>query len=69
MSSNPQERRAEARVTVAFLISAAAALVLAGVYIAGGQPQLEGIFLGLSLRFVAADRRVPTARPCDDSRR
>jgi ubiquinol-cytochrome c reductase iron-sulfur subunit len=36
-------------VTIAFLISTAASLGLAAVYIAGGQPQLEGLLLGLAL--------------------
>src|SRR2546421_4213830 len=73
MSSDPRERRAEARVTLAFLISAAAALVLAGVYIAGGQPQLEGIFLGLSLLalafgFVTWGNHLMPAGPYTDDR-
>jgi ubiquinol-cytochrome c reductase iron-sulfur subunit len=36
-------------VTISFLVSTAASLGLAGVYIAGGQPQLEGVLLGLAL--------------------
>ena len=40
---------AERRIAVLLLLSTAAALGLAGVYIAGGQPQLEGALLGISL--------------------
>ena len=36
-------------ITIAFLLSAAASLGLAGVYVAGGQPQAEGALLGISL--------------------
>ena len=36
-------------ISVAFLTSAASSLGLAVVYLLGGQPQLEGLFLGLSL--------------------
>ena len=36
-------------VTISFLVSTAASLGLAAVYIAGGQPQLEGVLLGLAL--------------------
>ena len=36
-------------VTTSFLVSTGASLGLAAVYIAGGQPQLEGILLGLAL--------------------
>jgi ubiquinol-cytochrome c reductase iron-sulfur subunit len=43
------ERRAERRVVVAFLLAAGAAVALAVVYWQGGQPQLEGVFLGISL--------------------
>lgn len=35
--------------SVAFVASALASLALAGVYVAGGQPQLEGLFLALAL--------------------
>jgi ubiquinol-cytochrome c reductase iron-sulfur subunit len=38
---------------VAFLVSAASSIGLTIVYIAGGQPQLEGLFLGLSLGGIA----------------
>ena len=47
------ERRAERRASAAFLVSAAAAVGLAVVYWRGGQPQLEGLFLGLSLLAMA----------------
>lgn len=40
---------AERRIAVLLLMSTAAALGLAVVYIAGGQPQLEGALLGVSL--------------------
>jgi ubiquinol-cytochrome c reductase iron-sulfur subunit len=36
-------------VTISFLVSTASSLALAGVYIAGGQPQLEGLLLGFAL--------------------
>ena len=40
---------AERRIAVLLLLSTAAALGLAGVYIAGGQPQAEGARLGVAL--------------------
>jgi ubiquinol-cytochrome c reductase iron-sulfur subunit len=40
---------AERRIAVLLLLSTAAALGLAGVYIAGGQPQAEGALLGVAL--------------------
>lgn len=43
------ERRAERLVGASFGITALAALALAAVYIRGGQPQLEGLFLALAL--------------------
>ena len=42
-------RRAERRIGLCWAVTAISALALAGVYIAGGQPQLEGAFLCLSL--------------------
>jgi ubiquinol-cytochrome c reductase iron-sulfur subunit len=48
-----RERRAERQVTLLFLLSSASAIALAIVYLRGGQPQLEGLFLGLSLGGVA----------------
>lgn len=42
-------RRAERAAAAGFLVSAAASLVLAGVYLAGGQPQAEGALLALAL--------------------
>jgi ubiquinol-cytochrome c reductase iron-sulfur subunit len=42
-------RTAERRIALAFLVSTAAALALAGVYLAGGQPQAEGALLCVSL--------------------
>jgi len=41
--------RAERRISVLFLLSSVSALGLAIVYMQGGQPQLEGLFLGLAL--------------------
>lgn len=43
------ERRAERRVVTSFLVSAAAAVGLAVVYMTGGNPQLEGTLLAVSL--------------------
>ena len=40
---------AERRIAVLLLMSTAAALGLAGVYMAGGQPQAEGALLGVAL--------------------
>jgi len=40
---------AERRIAILLLASTAAALGLAGVYIAGGQPQAEGALLGIAL--------------------
>ncbi|MGI9034115.1 MAG: Rieske 2Fe-2S domain-containing protein [Acidimicrobiales bacterium] len=47
------ERRAEWRAASLFVLSAASAVALAAVYLYGGQPQLEGLFLGLALTGVA----------------
>jgi ubiquinol-cytochrome c reductase iron-sulfur subunit len=47
------ERRAELRAASLFLLAAASAVALAIVYWVGGQPQLEGLFLGLALTGVA----------------
>lgn len=41
--------RSTRSVTISFLVSTAASIGLAAVYIAGGQPQLEGLLLGLAL--------------------
>ena len=48
-----QERRAERQITGLFLLSAVAAFALAVVYLQGGQPQLEGLFLSIALGGVA----------------
>ncbi len=48
-----EERRAERRVAVSFLICAASAVGLAIVYLRGGNPQLEGLLLGLALAGIA----------------
>jgi ubiquinol-cytochrome c reductase iron-sulfur subunit len=48
-----RERRAERQITALFLLSSASAIALAIVYLRGGQPQLEGLFLGLALGGVA----------------
>ncbi|MEA2687097.1 MAG: ubiquinol-cytochrome c reductase iron-sulfur subunit, partial [Actinomycetota bacterium] len=45
----PSTGTAERRISLAFLASTAAALGLAGVYIAGGQPQAEGALLFVAL--------------------
>jgi ubiquinol-cytochrome c reductase iron-sulfur subunit len=42
-------RSAERRIALCWLLTAASALALAGVYVAGGQPQLEGALLLVSL--------------------
>ena len=47
------ERRAEKRVVTSFLVSAAAAVGLAVVYMTGGNPQLEGTLLAVSLAGLA----------------
>jgi ubiquinol-cytochrome c reductase iron-sulfur subunit len=47
------ERRAERQITALFLLSSVSAIALAAVYLEGGQPQLEGLFLGLALGGVA----------------
>ena len=47
------ERRAERRVTTAFLVASAAAVALGVVYWRGGQPQLEGLLLGTALGALA----------------
>lgn len=44
-----RERRMERVVAGCFVLSAAAAVALAAVYWRGGQPQLEGLFLGSAL--------------------
>lgn len=47
--SDQRHRRAERLVTLSFCVSAVASVVVAIVYALGGQPQLEGALLGLSL--------------------
>ena len=47
------ERRAERQVTLLFLLSSVSAIALAAVYLRGGQPQLEGLFLSIALGGVA----------------
>jgi ubiquinol-cytochrome c reductase iron-sulfur subunit len=50
LEGRPAEmRRAEGRIAACWGLSAASALALAGVYIAGGQPQFEGALLAVSL--------------------
>ena len=46
---HPTRKRSEAPVIVAFVVAMIASLGLAVVYTLGGQPQLEGVFLGLAL--------------------
>jgi ubiquinol-cytochrome c reductase iron-sulfur subunit len=48
-----QERRAERQITGLFLLSSVAAIALAIVYLQGGQPQLEGLFLSIALGGIA----------------
>ncbi len=48
-----QDRRAERQVTGLFLLSSAGAIALAIVYLRGGQPQLEGLFLSIALGGIA----------------
>ena len=48
-STSRDERRAERQITGLFLLSSASAIALAVVYLRGGQPQLEGLFLGIAL--------------------
>ena len=43
------EHHAERRIALYWAITTAAALALAGVYLAGGQPQLEGLLLMIAL--------------------
>ena len=45
---------AERNIIVALVLSTLSALALAAVYLAGGQAQLEGLFLGLSLAGLGA---------------
>ena len=47
------ERRAERQVTLLFLLASVSAIALAIVYLRGGQPQLEGLFLSIALGGVA----------------
>jgi ubiquinol-cytochrome c reductase iron-sulfur subunit len=48
-----EERRAEWRVSILFLLASASAVALAVVYWRGGQPQAEGVLLGVALTAVA----------------
>ncbi len=43
------EHHAERRIALYWAVTTVAALVLAGVYLAGGQPQLEGLLLMIAL--------------------
>ena len=45
----PPRRRSEGPAVAAFVVAILASLGLAVVYTLGGQPQLEGVFLGLAL--------------------
>lgn len=47
--ASAKERRAERAIAVALVVSAVAALALAVTYAAGGQVQLEGVLLAVSL--------------------
>ena len=46
---SPPRRRSEGPAVAAFVVAILASLGLAVVYTLGGQPQLEGVFLGLAL--------------------
>jgi ubiquinol-cytochrome c reductase iron-sulfur subunit len=66
-------RFAERRIATYWAISGLAALALAGLYIAGGQPQLEGALLvvalgGLGLGFVVVARDLLPGRDVTGSR-
>ena len=54
MSGSVDERQGGTAIVVSFLVATAGALAGAVVYFLGGQPQLEGLFLGLALGGVAA---------------
>ena len=69
---NP-ERRAEVAVAVSFLVTAAAAVGLAVVYLNGGQPQLEGVLLavafsGLAYGFVTWGQKLMPPGPIVENR-
>lgn len=48
-AQGPGERRIERRIALLFLVSAVAGVGLLGVYLAGGQTQLEAVLLAISL--------------------
>ena len=54
MNMDRADRRAERIVAICFAITTIASLALAGVYIAGGQPQAEGALLGVALGALGA---------------
>jgi ubiquinol-cytochrome c reductase iron-sulfur subunit len=67
------ERRAELAVAFAFLVTAAAAVGLAAVYLSGGQPQLEGALLavafsGLAYGFVTWGQKLMPPGPVVEDR-
>ena len=51
--SDPKPRKNDKSIGICFVISALASLGLAVVYFFGGQPQLEGILLGVALGGIA----------------
>lgn len=66
-------RRAEVAVATGFLISTASAIALAIVYWAGGQTQLEGVFLatalaGLGVGFILWSKRFMPHQPVVEAR-
>ena len=54
MSGNNETGRAATAAVVAFVLSALASVALMAVYIAGGQPQAEGLLIGVSLGGIGA---------------
>ena len=63
---DPTRKRSEAPVIVAFVVAMIASLGLAVVYTLGGQPQLEGVFLGLALGGIGVGAVAEAARVMAD---
>ncbi|MBV8693206.1 MAG: ubiquinol-cytochrome c reductase iron-sulfur subunit [Actinobacteria bacterium] len=73
MTPQHDERRAERVIALSFLITAAAAVGLAVVYLSGGQPQLEGALLavafgGLAYGFVTWGQKLMPQGPVVEER-
>jgi len=49
VSPDPFERRIERLASACFLAAGAAGVLLLGLYVAGGQTQLEGVLLAICL--------------------